>query len=98
MYTLALMVSRDSESLFYELLSKQSSVPLKELCKKIPRKMLYKYLTQLKLLQDTTGIEIFKRSASICSITGLPNIVIERRCEICVENIVDGPVLVKFGS
>ena len=98
MYKLALLVSRDSEALFYEMLSRQSQIPLKEFCRKIPRKMLYKYLSQLKLLQETTGIGIFERSASICSITGLPNIIIERKCEICIEKILDGSALVKFSS
>jgi hypothetical protein len=88
------MTARESETLFYDLLARNSHLPVKELCRKIPRKMVYKYLSRLKGLQDATGIEIFTRAASICQVTGLPNIVIERKCQIEITQMRESMAVV----
>ncbi|MBN1544884.1 hypothetical protein JW898_05490 [Candidatus Woesearchaeota archaeon] len=98
MKEIAIIVKRGSEEAFYTLLAGNSQVPLKHLCRKVPRKMLYKYLSNLKLIQDTTGIEIFQKRAVICPVTGFPNIVIERKCSIKVGQAGEGTSLVLFGD
>jgi len=94
MKEIAIMTARETETRFYDLLARNSQLPMKELCRKIPRKMVYKYLKQLKKIQDASGIEMFARAASICQITGLPNIVIERRCVINVVQLPENAALI----
>jgi len=94
MKEISLFTNRTSEMLFFTLLARNAQIPLKELCRKIPRKMLYKYLSQLQSIQQAAGISIVSRSASICNITGLPNIVIERKGKISVQQIDEGSALV----
>jgi hypothetical protein len=94
MKDIALITSRDSEKLFFALMAKNSQVPVKQLCRKISRKMLYKYLKQLQQVQEATGRDIFTRRASICPVTGLPNIVLELNCRVSLEDLPDGAALI----
>jgi hypothetical protein len=98
MNQISLFTNRESEVLFFTMLAKNVEVPLKELCRKIPRKMLYKYLSQLYQIQTASGMSIIGRNASFCKMTGLPNIIIERKSEIKIEQIADGTALIRLGS
>ncbi len=82
MEQIVILTDRDSEKLFYELLATNRNIAVKKLCRKIPRKMLYKYLKQLDQIQQATGTTIFERKASLCPVTRLPNIIIEVKCII----------------
>jgi hypothetical protein len=94
MREIAILTARETETLFYDLLAKNGRLPVKEMCRKIPRKMVYKYLNNLSNLQETMAMQIFQRQASICQITGLPNIIIERKCQINIMQINEKTALV----
>jgi hypothetical protein len=94
MREIAILTARETETRFYDILAKNGMLPVKELCKKIPRKMVYKYLENLRRLQETTTLQIFQKRASICQITGLPNIIIERKCQINISQINEKTSLV----
>jgi hypothetical protein len=94
MKEISLFTNRTSEMLFFTLLERNAQIPIKELCRKIPRKMLYRYIKQLSQIQEAAGIQLFTKQASICNITGLPNIVIERIGKISVQQIDESSALV----
>jgi hypothetical protein len=48
MKEITIMTARETETPFYNLLSRNSHLQMKELCKKIPRKRVYKYISKLK--------------------------------------------------
>jgi hypothetical protein len=98
MKEIILFISNGSERTFYELLSNNSEIPLKHLCRKVPRKMIYKYLRMLESLQSESGVEIYRRKPVICSITGLPGISIERRCSISLKQVSESETILRMFS
>ncbi|NQU78804.1 hypothetical protein HQ545_03455 [Candidatus Woesearchaeota archaeon] len=82
MDSLSLLATNNSEKRFFELLAGNSQLPVKQFCRKISRKTAYKYIKRLENIQQVTGMKIFERSAIICPITSLPNIIIRQKCQI----------------
>ncbi|MFC1741885.1 hypothetical protein ACFL3V_05095 [Nanoarchaeota archaeon] len=91
---LAILTDRASETAFFNLLARNCEVTVKELSQKIPRKMLYKYLSNLNNIQAHSGMTIFKKTAIINRITGQPNIAISTLCRIELKTISKQSALV----
>ncbi|MBW2964648.1 hypothetical protein KY363_04270 [Candidatus Woesearchaeota archaeon] len=91
---IAIITSRASETEFYRLLSENARIPIKELCRKLPRTMVYRYLKQLTKLQEESNTKIISTSATICPVSGLPGKVISREKEIQIKRLENDQLLV----
>jgi hypothetical protein len=85
---LVLRTITDSEKRFYGLLRDNVQISIKDLCRKIPGRIVYQYLRNLLEMQGRTSQEIIRRKAGLCDKTRLPIVLLERKISI---DVVDFP-------
>jgi hypothetical protein len=87
---LVLRATTESEKTFYELLRCNAVISIKDICRKVPRKMAYKYLKDLLAIQERMGNAIVEKKAGICQKTSMPIILLERKTGIEIDNTPHG--------
>lgn len=95
---IAIMTSRASETEFYRLLAENSRIPIKDLCRKLPRTMVYRYLDKLMQLQQEAGAKIISTTAALCPVSGLPGKVVARENRIQIKKLENEQSLVILES
>ena len=83
---LIIKTTRNSEKEFYEHLRGNAELSMKELCKKIPRTMAYKYLKDLLSIQKNIGKALIWKKSAVCPKTGMPIILVETNTNIQIED------------
>lgn len=84
---LVFRATNESEIRFYELLRNNALISVKDICRKVPRKMAYKYMKDLLEMQERLGSQIIEKKAGICSRTSMPIVVLERKMEVELEEL-----------
>lgn len=87
---LVLRTTLETETMFYELLRSNPEISLKDMCRKVPKKMAYKYLKSLLEMQEKLGKVIIEKRAGTCKRTGMPVMILEKKIGIFLESLNDG--------
>jgi hypothetical protein len=81
---LLMQINAKSEQLFFEMLSQNSNIALRDICRKIARVQVYRIIQKIESVQRNAGFDIIERKFDTSAITSLPvvNLQVNKQIEV----------------